>query len=165
MIGNPYNNEIQQLNRETTQMTSDKTQNPFMDMFQQFGQNLKLPTADVSAVVDYHRKNIQAMQDVAQVTATGTRSLMTKQREALEETLSDATEMIKSASEMKEPGKMVSDQMEFARKSFEATVKNTTEMGEIVRDMNTQSFTVLKNRIEESINDIRDSMSSGKDEN
>ena len=143
-------------------MTSDKSQNPFMDMFQQFGQNLKLPTADVSAVVDYHRKNIQAMQDVAQVTASGTRSLMAKQREALEETLSDASDMIKSASDVGEPGKMISNQMEFARKSFEATIKNTTEMGEIVSDMNMQSYTVLKNRIEESINDIRDSMTSDK---
>ena len=139
-------------------MTSDKFQNPFMDMFQQFGQNLKLPAADVNSVVDYHRKNIQAMQDMAQITASGTRSLMAKQREALEEALGEATEMIQSASQTREPGKMISDQMEFTRKSFDATIKNTTEMGEIIRDMNMKSFDVLKNRIEESINDIRNTM-------
>ena len=145
-------------------MSSDNSQNPFIDMFQQFGQNLKLPTADVSAVVDYHRKNIQAMQDVAQVTATGTRSLMAKQREVLEETLSEATDMIRTATETREPNKMISNQMEFTRRSFDATIKNTTEMGEIVRDMNMKSYEVLKNRIEESITDIRDSMSSGKED-
>ncbi len=145
-------------------MASDNSQNPFIDMFQQFGQNLKLPTADVSAVVDYHRKNIQAMQDVAQVTATGTRSLMAKQREVLEETLSEATDMIRTATETREPNKMISNQMEFTRRSFDATIKNTTEMGEIVRDMNMKSYEVLKNRIEESITDIRDSMSSGKED-
>lgn len=142
-------------------MASDTPSNPFIDMFQQFGQNLKLPTADVSSVVEYHRKNIQAMQDVASVTASGTRSLMDKQREVLEETLSEATEMIRTASETRDPSKMINNQMEFARKSFDATIKNTTEMGEIVRDMNMKSYEVLKNRIEESINDIRDSMSGG----
>ncbi|MEL7429008.1 MAG: TIGR01841 family phasin [Pseudomonadota bacterium] len=143
-------------------MANEKSANPFMDMFQQFGQNLKLPTADVGAVVDYHRKNIQAMQDVTQVTATGARSLMTKQREILEQTLGEAAEMIKSASDMKDPGKMISNQMEFARRSFDATIKNTTEMGEIIQDMNMQNYSVLKSRIEESINDIKETMSVDK---
>ena len=143
-------------------MTKDNISNPFMDMFQQFGKNLKLPNTDVSAVVDYHRKNIQAMQDVTQVTTTGTRNLMAKQREILEQTLAEASDMIRSASEMKDPGKMLTNQMEFARRSFDATIKNTTEMGEIVREMNTQSYNVLKNRIEESINDIKDTMSVDK---
>ena len=131
-------------------------------MFSKFGENLNIPTADVSSVMDYHRKNIQAMQDMAQVTTSGTRNLMAKQREALEETLAEVTDMIKKASETREPGQMINNQMEFAKKSFEATIKNTTEMGEIVRDMNMQSYNVLKNRVEESINDIRDSMSGKK---
>lgn len=143
-------------------MATGKNENPFMDMFSKFGENLNIPTADVSSVMDYHRKNIQAMQDMAQVTTSGTRNLMAKQREALEETLAEVTDMIKKASETREPGQMINNQMEFAKKSFEATIKNTTEMGEIVRDMNMQSYNVLKNRVEESINDIRDSMSGKK---
>lgn len=144
-------------------MATDKKDNPFADMFQQFGQNLKLPVADVSAVMDYHRKNIQTMQEVAQVTAKGTRDLMNKQREVLEGTLAEATDMIKQATDAKDPSKMVTNQMEFARRSFDATIKNTTEMGEIVRDMNMQSYEVLKKRIEESISDIRTTMTTAGD--
>ena len=134
-----------------------------MDMFQKFGENLQLPTADVSSVMDYHKKNIQAFQDVVQVTSSGTRNLMNKQREALEETLADISEMIKSSASSRDPSQMMNDQMEFARKSFEATIKNTTEMGTIIRDMNMDSYNVLKNRVEESISDIREGMSGGKD--
>lgn len=143
-------------------MASKNPENPFMDMFQKFGENLQLPTADVSSVVDYHRKNIQAFQDMVQVQTSGTRDLMNKQREVLEETLAEVTDIIKRSSQMRDPSQMVSDQMEFAKKSFDATIKNTTDMGTIIRDMNVDSYNVLKNRIEESINEIRDGMSGGK---
>ena len=144
-------------------MAANKSDNPFMDMFQKFGENLQLPTADVSSVMDYHKKNIQAFQDVVQVTSSGTRNLMNKQREALEETLADISEMIKTSSANRDPSQMMNNQMEFARKSFEATIKNTTEMGTIIRDMNMESYNVLKNRVEESISDIREGMTGGKD--
>ncbi|MDJ0613192.1 MAG: TIGR01841 family phasin [Rhizobiaceae bacterium] len=136
--------------------------NPFMDMFQKFGENLKIPGADVNAVVKYHRNNIQAMAEVAQVASSGTQAMMSKQREVLEETLAEITDMIQETSKGKDPSQMMSNQMEFAKKSFEATIKNTTEMGEIVRDANMKSYEILKNRVQESIEEIRDGMSMGK---
>ena len=135
--------------------------NPFMDMFQKFGENLKIPGADVNAVVNYHRNNIQAMTEVAQVTSSGTQAMMAKQREVLEETLAEITDMIQDASKNTDPGQMMSNQMEFAKKSFDATIKNTTEMGEILRDTNMKSYEILKNRVQESIEEIRDGMTPG----
>ena len=135
--------------------------NPFMDMFQKFGENLKIPGADVNAVVNYHRNNIQAMTEVAQVTSSGTQAMMAKQREVLEETLAEITDMIQGASKNTDPGQMMSNQMEFAKKSFDATIKNTTEMGEILRDTNMKSYEILKNRVQESIEEIRDGMTPG----
>lgn len=135
--------------------------NPFMDMFQKFGENLKIPGADVNAVVNYHRNNIQAMTEVAQVTSSGTQAMMAKQREVLEETLAEITDMIQGASKNADPSQMMSNQMEFAKKSFDATIKNTTEMGEILRDTNMKSYEILKNRVQESIEEIRDGMTPG----
>ena len=135
--------------------------NPFMDMFQKFGKNLKIPGADVNAVVNYHRNNIQAMTEVAQVTSSGTQAMMAKQREVLEETLAEITDMIQGASKNTDPGQMMSNQMEFAKKSFDATIKNTTEMGEILRETNMKSYEILKNRVQESIEEIRDGMTPG----
>lgn len=143
-------------------MTTKGPDNPFVDMFQKFGENLKLPTADVSSVMNYHQKNIQAFQEAVQVTSSGTRELMNKQREILEETLADISDMITKSTQGGDPGQMVSNQMEFAKKSFDATIKNTTEMGSIIRDMNVDSYNVLKNRVEESISEIKDSMNPGK---
>lgn len=149
------------LNLRSFMMTDNS--NPFMDMFQKFGENLKIPTPDVSSVVDYHRNNIQAMTEVAQVASSSTQAMMAKQREVLEETLAEITDMIQEASQTKDPSQMMSNQMEFAKKSFDATIKNTTEMSEIVRDANMQSYEILKKRVQESIEEIREGM-SGKTE-
>ncbi len=64
------------------------------DMFQKFGENLKLPTPEVESVVNYHKKNIQAMQDAMQVASSGAQGMMAKQREQLEEGLAEITELV-----------------------------------------------------------------------
>ena len=137
-------------------MADDKSGNMF-DMFQKFGESLKLPTPEIDKMVEHQRKNIQAFQDAMQATSSGTQEFMSKQREQLESALADVTEMFQSFNPT-EPSKMASDQMEFARKSFETAIKNTTELGEIARDTGTESFNILRKRMEDSMAEIRESM-------
>ncbi len=82
---------------------------------------------------------------------------MAKQRSALEEALADITDMVKSATDTSDPGKALEKGSEFAKKSFETTIKNATEMTEIIRDSGAQSFEILKSRAEESISELRES--------
>ncbi|MEM9676422.1 MAG: TIGR01841 family phasin [Pseudomonadota bacterium] len=137
-------------------MADDKSGNMF-DMFQKFGESLKLPTPEVDAMVEHQRKNIQAFQDAMQATSSGTQEFMSKQREQLESALADVTQMFQTFNPT-EPSKMASDQMEFAKKSFETAIKNTTELGEIARDTGTESFNILRKRMEDSMAEIRESM-------
>ncbi len=130
-----------------------------MDMFKKFGENLQVPGPDINQIVDYHRKNIQAMQDAAQITSSGAQAVMAKQREQLEATLAEVAEMVKSMSGgMSDPSAALSKQTEFARKSFETTIKNVTEMGEIMKGSGTESFEVLKSRVEDSIEELKAGM-------
>ena len=141
-------------------MSDKNPMGPMFEMFQKFGENLKVPTPDVEKIVDYHRKNIQAVQDSVQAASEGTQSIMAKQREQLEENLAEITNMVQSMNISSDPSKVMSDQMEFAKRSFEKTVKNTTEIGEIARSSSADSFKILQDRMQESIADIRDSMNN-----
>ncbi len=143
---------------------SDKPQSDsFLKMFQQFGESLKLPTTQINDVVDYHKKNIEAMQQIARNTSSGTQTLMAKQREDLEETLGEISKLVQdAASSPGNPGQAISDQVEFAKRSFEATIKNATEMSDIMRDTGTESFNILRKRVEDSIEEIRDKMDDKK---
>ena len=140
-------------------MTEKKSSNPFIDMFQQFGQNLNLPQPDISTVVDYHRKNLEALQKAAQASSSGAQAAMSKQREQLEQALAEITKMVQDASQSKDPSKIISDQTEFARKSFDTTIKNAAEINEVLRDSSTESFNILKDRVEQSIAELQERMS------
>lgn len=136
-------------------MADKNPTNMFMDMFRSFGGDLNLPGPQVNDVLDYHRRNIQALQEAAQSASAGGQALMSKQREALEEALADITEMVQNASQSgADPSQVMTSQTEFAKKSFETTVKNATEMGGIVRDSGAEAYEVLKTRVEESMSEL-----------
>jgi len=137
-------------------MADDKSGSMF-DMFQKFGESLKLPTPEIDTMVEHQRKNIQAFQDAMQATSSGTQEYMSKQREQLEAALAEVTNMFQTFNPS-EPSKMASDQMEFAKKSFETAIKNTTELGEIARETGTESFNILRDRMQESMKEIRETM-------
>ena len=70
-------------------MASESNKNPFMDMFQDFGKSMSIPGPDLNDMMDYHRKNLQALQAAVQVNTENAQTLMNKQRETLEQTLAD----------------------------------------------------------------------------
>lgn len=140
-------------------MADDNQMNAFMDMFKDFGKNLNIPGPDVNDLVDHHRKNIQALQDAASAASAGGQEVMNKQRAQLEEALKDIAEMVQGAmSGGVDPSKMMADQAEFAKKSFETTVKNATEVGEVVKGSSEETFNILRARMEESISELSSGM-------
>jgi len=49
-------------------------------------------------------------------------------------------------------------QAEFAKKSFETTVKNASEVGEIVKGSSEETFNILRARMEDSIAELSSGM-------
>ena len=135
-------------------MANDGTKNPFMDMFRDFGASMNLPGPDMNDIMEYHRKNLQALQAAAQIGSSSTQALMGKQREALEKTLADISESVQHARAGSNPQQMMTDQMELAKKTFEATLQNASEMAEIVRQGNMDTFEVLRDRVMESVEEL-----------
>ena len=65
-------------------------------MFSKLGSDLKLPKVDVEAILGHHRKNLEALEKSAKATAAGASSLIAKQREVLQETLREISDMAQS---------------------------------------------------------------------
>ncbi|MFD0917122.1 phasin family protein [Pseudahrensia aquimaris] len=148
---------------------SDKSENGadlFTNAFKSFGRNLKLPSVTIEDVVNHHRKNIRALEAAAQNTTKGAQAIMNEQRKQLENALADITHMVQDARDgglNKENARdVVADQAEFAKKAFESTIQNATSMGEVLRNVSTENMNVLKTRVQESIEEIKSAMDSGK---
>lgn len=128
----------------------------FMDMFAQFGRDLKLPNVDVDAILEHHRKNLEALEKSARASAAGASTLMAKQREMLEEAMREATAMAESYRTPGTPRELVARQTEFARKAFESAVGNAGEVAGLVRKSGTESLDILRERIKQAMAEVRD---------
>jgi phasin family protein len=53
------------------------------------------------------------------------------------------------------PQEMMAKQADFARRSFETAVKNASEVAEIVKKSGTESVEILRERIRETMEEIR----------
>ena len=136
-------------------MANDNMKNPFMDMFMDFGKSMNIPGPDVNSIMDHHRKNLQALQAAAQVGSSSAQSLMAKQREALEEALADIAKAVEDAREGgTDPSGAMNTSKDLAKKSFDATLRNTSEMAEIVRNGNEEAFNILRDRVMESVDEL-----------
>ncbi len=127
----------------------------FIDMFASLGRDLHMPTMDVDKILDHHRKNLEALEKAAKSASTGASDVFSKQREILQSTLQEITQM---AEQMRAPGnpqEMVGKQAEFARKSFETAVKNASEIGEVMRKSSTETIDILRERIREAMEDMQ----------
>jgi phasin family protein len=128
----------------------------FVDMFTRFGRDLKMPSVDVDAILDHHRKNLEALEKSARASAAGASSLIARQREMLEQSLHEISDM---AQNYKVPGnaqEVVARQTEFARKSFETAVKNASEVADLVKRSGVESVEILRTRIKDAMQEIRD---------
>ena len=127
----------------------------FLDMFSRFGRDLKLPNVDVEAIVSHHRKNLEALEKSARAGAEGASSLLQRQREMLQDTLREVTDMAQSYRTPSNPQEIIAKQTEFARKSFETALKNAGEVAELVKKSGTESVDILRGRIKEAMEEIR----------
>ncbi len=125
------------------------------DMFHTFGQNLKMPNVDVDAILSHHRKNFEALEASAKASAEGATSLMNRQRQMLERTFQEVTEMTRSFRAPGSPQELVAKQAEFAKKSFETAVTNASEVADLVKKTSADSIEILRARIRESMEEVR----------
>jgi phasin family protein len=134
----------------------------FMDMFSQFGKDLKVPQVDYEAILAHHRKNLEALQKAASASASGAQEVMAKQRAALQEGLQEITEMAQGWRSSGGAQDMIAKQTDFARKSFETAVKNTSEVADIMKKHGSESVDILRDRIKEAMEEIRETYEKAK---
>jgi len=134
-------------------MAKQPESDSFLDMFSRFGRDLKVPNVEV--ILAHHRKNLEALEKSARAGAAGATSLLSRQREMLQDTLREVSDMAHNYKAPGNPQELMSKQAEFAKKSFEAALKNASEVAELVKKSGTESVEILRERIKEAMEEIR----------
>ena len=133
-----------------------------IDMFARLGRELKMPDIDIERVIEHHRRNLEAFEESARTAASGASSLLARQSEMLQETLRDINEMAESYKSPSDPQDFAEKHAEFARKGFETAVRNTGEVAELVAKSSGEALDILRRRIREGMEEIRESYEKRK---
>src|SRR6267154_1601485 len=110
-----------------------------MDMFADMAKQINMPKIDYEAFVDIHRKNIEAMQKSAAVLSEGGRAVLAKQQEILAEVGREARQLIADFKPGGSPQEVASKQAELAKRVFEAAVRNTRDVAELVQKSSSEA--------------------------
>ena len=129
----------------------------FTSMFTKLAEDLNLPRVDTEKLIEAHRKNIDALARSAEAASEGAKSLAMKQREIVEEAIRETSAMVRDF-ELESPQDAAAKQAEFAKKAFEAAVRNTRDVVELVQRSSTDALKVIQDRMQQSCEEIRDSL-------
>lgn len=140
-------------------MAERKSTEDLVSMFMNFGKGMNLPTPDLEALVERHRKNLQALEDAAKSAGSGATSIVERQREMMQEALDEITAMAENMKAGGDPQSMMKAQADFARRSFEMTLKNTSEIAGMAQRSGAESFKVLQAHMQDTLEELRQAMS------
>jgi phasin family protein len=133
---------------------ADLPKNP-MEMFQKLGEQLKVPSFDMSRIMEHHQKNLDAMNRSWQAMASGATAVANKQREIFESAMKDMSEMAQGYKPTGSPQEVFAKQTEFGKKAMEAAIANTRDIAELVQKSSTDALKIIQERMRESYEEIR----------
>jgi phasin family protein len=120
---------------------------PFFD-FTKLMSQFRLPGVDFAALVDRERKNIEALAKANRIAFEGWQRLVRRQAEMLQETMK---KVVADASQEDAKKKRA----DLAKEGFEKALANMRELAEITTQSQKEAFDVIRKRIEENVEGIR----------
>ena len=130
----------------------------FTEMFQKLGEQLKVPSFDMTKIMEHHQKNIDAMGRSWQAMASGATAVANKQREIFEGAMKEVAEMARDYKPGGSPQEMFTKQAEFGKKAMEAAIANTRDLTELVQKSGSDALKIIQERMQESYEEIRGSL-------
>ena len=139
-------------------MTTDS----ILEQMKAFGARLGLPKVDVDKLVDMNLKNLDALGRSAQAAGEGAKALAEKQREIIETAFRETSSMVRDFKPAGNPQEIVAKQGEYAKKAFEIAMQNTRDVAELTKKTTKEATGILRERLHESLAELRDSIGRAK---
>ena len=120
---------------------------PFFD-FTKLMRQFRLPGVDFAALVDRERKSIEALAKANSIAFEGWQRLVRRQAEMLQETMKKVVADARQEDAKKK-------RADLAKEGFEKALANMRELAEITTQSQKEAFEVIRKRIEENVEGIR----------
>lgn len=124
---------------------------PGFDDFQKLIGSFKLPGFDVSALIDWQRKDLEALAEANRKAYEGIQALFEKRNEIVQETLAQWQAAMNDAT-----GKdAMSKQAENAKQGMEQAMTNFRELVDLEAKARNDAWKVVQDRVQENLSNLQ----------
>jgi phasin family protein len=146
---------------------ANKTGNPFLDQdfsemldVRKYMEHFQMPGLDNKALMEAHRKNLDAVTQANRVAFEGAQALARRQAEIVREAMDEAAEAMQQVQHADTNEERVAKQTEIAKKTFETALKHMRELAEMSAKSQNEALELINGRVAESFDEMRESMQS-----
>lgn len=138
--------------KSQTQNFFEDMQNKFQDMM---GASPVAIPFDVRGIMELQRKNIQAITEANQKMMDGWQTLAQRQSEMVGQFVQDNSTLMRETMKEGTPQDKFARQAEVLKAACEKTLKNSKELGEIVRKNSLETADILGKRVMDTMSEIK----------
>jgi phasin family protein len=118
--------------------------------------NFQTPMMNIDAVLDVQRKNLETITKVNQKAFDCMQECVKQQSEMVTKMVSEQAKSLQETMNSGTPEQGLQKQAEFAQTSYETSMKNAQEMGEMLTKMNDEVSDLVSKRVTASVNEMKD---------
>lgn len=116
---------------------------------------LKLPSLDMTKVLELQQRNVEATAKCWQVMATGAIEVANRQRAFFEAMVRNLGEAAKAYTPGDTPQQALARQSEFASKTLEAAIVNTRDIADLLQKSGAEAMKIMQERMHASQETVR----------
>ncbi|MGB5706081.1 MAG: phasin family protein [Arenicellales bacterium] len=129
--------------------------------FQEMLSSLPVANLDPSAIAESQRKNFETMMQANQAAVSGAQSLLKRQAEMMQTTLSEGAQAVQSLSDS-EPSEMAEKNTELIENAMKKSMDNFTEIAGMIEGIYGEMSEKVEQRLKENLDELRDTLAKTK---
>jgi phasin family protein len=130
-----------------------------MEDFTKAFAQLKLPAVpDVEAVLNAHRRNLEAFTAANRVALEGAQAVARRQAEIMQQALGELTDTMRALATADSPQAKAARQADLLKQAYERAVANAKELSDLIQRSNGEAVAVLNHRFVEALGELKSLM-------
>ena len=130
---------------------TDDTSTPWLDDIKKLTEKFQLPGVDVAALVDWQRKDMEALVEANRQAYEGVRALIERRNEILQETLAQWQAAVKDATS----SEAIAKQAEAGKQGVQQVIANIRELAEMEAQSRNNAWKVVQDRMQENLANLQ----------
>ena len=120
-----------------------------------FTQAFKLPGFDVKTVLDIQRRNVEALTAANQTIAQGLQTVVQRQGEIARQSVKQLQDLASFKPSSASVRETLVKRIDLTKTSYEKSVANARELGDIVAKVGTEAADILSRRVVASLDEVK----------